>query len=265
MENHYDAFFQELKSFIVDLGIEKQKDVQGCNSEEIKQIEDKFGDLPLAYKTYLKVIGRNFLFNFFDAEQFSYSDYEDIQEFASEFFENINFYSGRKIIPIAHRRYDYLRIIFLDEEKDNPDLWELFDSHKEEKIPVSSNQTLTELMVSYFQMALLNHSYSFNFVSEKDLLKNPKLIKKRYKCWFAALDEKKLYIDNCNTTNTDIKKLHKVFLNYYDCKVTPIYEELDEYIAQKAKSHVVMEGLDKNASGYPGRNLIQKIIRFLKV
>ncbi|RKR10765.1 hypothetical protein C8C82_2758 [Flavobacterium sp. 81] len=59
MSNIYKDFFREVKCFIVELGIDGNK-VAGCSEEEINQIEQEYGKLPLAYKEYLAEIGKKF-------------------------------------------------------------------------------------------------------------------------------------------------------------------------------------------------------------
>lgn len=227
--NIYREFFEELKKFIIDLGIEKEEKVQGCTDEEIQQIEEQFGKLPLAYKEYLQTIGRKFLFSFFDAEQFSYEDYEDIQEFTNEVIESTNFTSDKKFIPISHRRYEYLRFIYLETGEENPLIWYLVEDPDEDEgevNPIPSERNLTETMIVFFSATLRNHPFSFNWVTDEEEKENPNVIEDRFTKWLLGLNKVKNELQKTN--NPLIIDLHEIFLNYYDINKESIDEELDQ-------------------------------------
>ena len=238
MENNvYSEFFKELIKFILELDIEKEEKVKGCTDEEIKQIEEQFGKLPLAYKEYLKSIGRKFLWSFFDAEQFSYEDYGDIQNFSRQVIESINFVSDKKFIAISHRRYDYLRIIYTNENNEDPQLFYLVDDPEDDEVnPIPSKQTLTGLMMSFFAATLRNHIFTFNSVTDEDLNNDPNIVHNRYINWFQQNELLKKYIDNSQIKNEYVKLLYDTFLDYYNPNKDVIKLKLAQYrnaIAEK--------------------------------
>jgi len=216
MENNiYHEFFEELKKFLLDLGIENEEKVKGCTDEEIQQIEEQFGKLPLAYKEYLKIIGRKFLWSFFDAEQFSYEDYKDIQKFMKRVIKTTNFVSDKKFIPISHRRYEYLRLIYTDGNNDDPELFYLVEYPYEDEVnPIPSEKNLTKTMIAFFRSTLKNYPFSFFWVTEEEKNENSNVVEDRYLKWLLGLN--KIKNELTKTNNPLINELHNVFMTYYN-------------------------------------------------
>jgi hypothetical protein len=274
MENNiYREFFEELKMFILNLGIEKEEKVQGCTEDEIQQIEEQFGELPLAYKEYLKTIGRKFLFSFFNAEQFSYEDYEDIQEFTNEVIENTNFASDKKLLPISHRRYEYVRFIYLETGEDDPLIWYLVEDPDEDEgevNPIPSEKNLTEIMTIFFSATLRNHPFSFNWVTDEEEKENPNIIEDRFTKWLLALHKIKNELKKTN--NPLINDLHEIFLNYYDINKESDEEELDQkeptelHKDEKYTTYTQINNTSSSGIKYkpqPEDGLIDKLLRFM--
>ncbi len=71
MSNIYQDYFETLKYYLLELKIEVEK-TKSCTEQEVKSLEYIYGPLPLAYKEYLKSIGKKMLFIFMDGENMSY-------------------------------------------------------------------------------------------------------------------------------------------------------------------------------------------------
>ncbi|WP_419700522.1 SMI1/KNR4 family protein [Mucilaginibacter sp. NFX135] len=224
MDDKYTVFFDEVKKIILGLGIETRKDVEGCTKNEIIEIESKFGKLPLAYKAYLKSFGRNFLFSFFDGEQFSYDDYDDISEFVSDTFERENFEITRPFMPISHYRYDYFRFIYLDEiQNENPKVWIYVPyAQKDEENPQTTGNRFTDIILSFFRGTLMNHTASFHWVSPDEKSMNENIVQDRYKDWARKIISVIDYINavaNINSSSTEnefVKDIHKTLQSYFE-------------------------------------------------
>ncbi len=211
----YKDFFDEVKRFIIELDIEKENDVQGCTDEEIQSVEHQYGILPLAYKMYLKSFGRKFLFHFFDGEQFSYKDFDDIQEFAKKVITSTNFKLDKPIFPISHYRYQYFTFFYLN-EKDDPEVWifEEFPDEGDENVRLSS-ASFTDTIISFFKRTLHQHPFGFHFVSEEEKNKDKNIIKNRFLKWSRALIGNDKYIKGFKSENNLIADLHDVFREYF--------------------------------------------------
>lgn len=214
MSNLYKDFFKELKYFIVELGIDENK-VAGCSEEEIKQIEQEHGELPLAYKEYLAEIGKKFLFEFFDGEQFSYQDYEDIREHVNDTLEETKFKFEKEIFPISHYRYEYFTF-FYKGESDNPKVWLYKEYTQENEMnPKLMEGKFTDTIIMFFERILVNKTAGFHWVTAEEEKNNKNIIEDRYIKWFSSLFKMKNWIDNSKSDNQLVKKLHYSFLEYY--------------------------------------------------
>lgn len=262
MENIYADFFSELKHFLIELGIDKKEEIIGCTESEILLIEEKAEtELPVAYKEYLKSIGKYFLFEFFDAEQMSYDDFEDINEYVNDALEETNYKFDKKFFPISHRRYDYFRFIYLN-ESDNPDVW-FFDEYPDNGIHIeNSKQNFTKMILNFFSQILINKPFGFSWVSEEDEKKNKNIIRDRYLNWFKSLLELKQRIENSKNDNRLILELHKRFISY----LTPenertAIEELKKYnkTTMPNKGYKTMAAEVKNDKTEPKSNFWSKL------
>lgn len=175
------------------------------------------------------------MWSFFDAEQFSYEDYEDITEFASETFEELNFKPHKKILPVAHRRYDYLRFIYED-DKEDPEMWILLPyPDKNEENPYNSKWNLTDTLISYLKSSLHYRWGTFHFVNSEDVKKNPDLIRDRYIEWQKDLVTVKAHLDILQTKNEYVIKLKDSFLEYYYANEDFVNQDIKKVWQEKEK------------------------------
>lgn len=213
-ENKYHDFFSELKYFIIELGIDIQK-IVGCSDHEIVSIENKIGTvLPEAYKEYLKSIGKKFLFEFFDAEQMSFEDYDDIEEYVNDALTETGFTFEREIFPISHRRYDFFRFFYLN-GSDNPEIWFFDEYPKDGEHAQNSGQTFVQMILVFFSQALSNQTAGFYWVTEQETKKNKNIVRDRYLKWFEANLKLKDRIRETHTDNPFVLELYKTFNDYF--------------------------------------------------
>ncbi|REC44637.1 SMI1/KNR4 family protein [Chryseobacterium pennipullorum] len=234
-ENIYKDFFSELKYFLTELGIDQQK-IAGCSDTEILSIEDRLGtQLPEAYKEYLKSIGKKFLFEFFDAEQMSFEDYEDINEYVTETLMETGFSFEKEAFPISHRRYDYFRFFYLN-ESENPDIW-FFDEYPQNgEHTEKSGQTFVQMILIFFSQALTNQTAGFHWVSEEETERNENVVRDRYLKWFEANVKLKDRTRTANTDNPFVIELYERFSTYFSPEnEKAATEELKKYKHKSTK------------------------------
>lgn len=212
-DNIYADFFSELKHFLIVLDIDSEQ-IAGCSDEQIMAIEQRIGNiLPTSYKDYLKSMGRNCLFDFFDAEQMSFEDYEDIDEYVSRTLSQVNFTFEREFFPISHRRYDFFRFFYLN-ESDNPDIW-FFDEYPQNgEHTENSGQTFIQMILIFFSEILNNKTAGFHWASDEDIKNNENIVRDRYLQWFEANLKLKDHILQMKTDNPFILELYERFNAY---------------------------------------------------
>lgn len=254
-ENRYHDFFSELKYFIIELGIDHGK-IVGCSDHEIASIESRIGTaLPEAYKEYLKSVGKKFLFEFFDAEQMSFEDYDDINEYVTNTLTETGFTFEREVFPISHRRYDFFRFFYLN-ESDNPDIW-FFDEYPEDgKHTQNSRQTFVQMILDFFSQALSNQTAGFHWVTSEETKKNENIVRDRYLKWFEANLKLKNRTRETHTDNSFVLELYKTFNAYFSpANERTALEELGKYKNNTAKNNsdkVTAEPENKKTSVKPG-------------
>ncbi|WP_316830945.1 SMI1/KNR4 family protein [Pedobacter aquatilis] len=216
MENIYKDFFTALKKLIIELNIEEEFNIKGCTDEEIELLEKRYETLPLAYIEYLKSMGKESLWHFFDGEEISYEDLDDLNEFANKKIKKSGINITRKILAISHYRYDYFTFFYLNERHKNPDpkIWMFDPSQNLKKIKLSEN-AFTDMILFFLERSLKNHPNGFYFVSEEDKRKNPNVIKSRFFEWFTAVKKKYNEVVNINSENLLINDLNIKIINYY--------------------------------------------------
>ena len=236
MDNQYNFFFDEIKEFLIFLGIEKKDVICGCSKDEIRAVENKFGILPVGYKAYLESFGRNSLSSFFDGAQFSYDDYDDINEFVKDTLENEHFEITRPYIPIGHRRYDYFYFFYLDQpQEDDPILWWYNPYVNDDKEnPTTAQRRLTDLILSHFRDTLHDFPAGFHFVDKKETDEN--IIRRRYENWARKIVSVVDYINSYTTENKLIEKIHDILLSYFDSQKATILELAKSYTEPQMKA-----------------------------
>lgn len=252
MDSQFKPFFNEIKYFITFLEIEKAVDAVGCSKDEIKEIETKFGKLPIAYKAYLESFGQKFLFSFFDGAQFSYSDYEDIDQFVKQTFKTDKFEIKRPYIAIGHRRYEYFYFFYLDEPMENdPILWWYTEyTEDDEENPTTGQQKFTSFILAHFEEALNNHPAGFHFVDINETDKN--IIKRRYESWARKIVGIVDYLNFYHTENILVKNVHDIFLTYFNSQKTGIlnlaksYTEFELKTSENKNNIVKKQGEDQS-------------------
>jgi hypothetical protein len=217
MNNIYKDFFDLLKIYLDELEIDKNEyEISGCTEEEIKKIEKKHGNIPLAYREYLKSIGKDFLFQFMDAEDMSYKNLNHIWNFGKEVFKNNKTKIEKQNIVISERRNECISFIYLNED-DDPKVWIISkywnDKDDDENLTVRAN-SFTELILYFFSQTLRNQTYGFHFVNSEEKSKNN--VKDKYIKWAKGLAKIKELTTNYNGDNKLIINLNDLFLNYYD-------------------------------------------------
>lgn len=254
MDNKYIFFFQEVRKFIIDLGIEKEADVVGCTTEEIEEIENQFGKLPLTYKVYLETFGRNFLFSFFDGEHFSYNDYEDINKFVKRTLRDDNFEITRPFIAISHYHYEYFSFIYLDENKnDNPKVWSYQSDYDEDsENPKIAEDRFTDTILLFFKRALANRSASFHWVDANEENKN--IVQDRYVDWARKITQSVDYIYSSPTDNQLVKRIHQIVFSYF--------EPQKETIMKLAKGEINIGGDNGTGSSKKKKDIWNKIFKW---
>lgn len=231
MNNMYKEFFELLREHLLQLEIDKKHHgVERCSIEEVRQLEEKTGKLPLAYKEYLLSMGRTYLFEFMDAECMSFLDLDYAQEFGKEVFEKNKLRIERTHLVISERRNEYITFIYLD-EGDNPETWimsEYWGEGKGENL-ASRTKTFTELITVFFQRALRNFPYTFNWVTEEEKKKDEDIVEKRYMNWFRNLNTVAKRIEASQSDNELVKDFNKKFLEYYNLGKDNRNKMLSEY------------------------------------
>lgn len=217
MKNVYQEFFEVLKSYLLELGVEEKHDgIEGCSEAEIQSLENKVGKLPLAYRAYLKSIGKKFLFEFMDAEDMAFDDHDYIEEFAAEVFEENNLVIERPHLVISERRSEYISLIYLD-EGDNPKTWimsEYWDEEdKGDNLRVRTN-SFTDLMLGFFSSTLHYFPATFLFVTQEE----KKNVEKRFERYNKSQKKIAQQIRKSQTNNTIVKKLNEIFMSYYNAE-----------------------------------------------
>lgn len=223
--NIYKEYFDTLKYYLTILKIDNEKEISGCNEEDITKLKSSKENFPIAYEEYLRSIGNKFLFDFMDAENMSFEDLDYINKFANHVFEYNSLKLEKEYLVISERRHDYISLIFTDEE--NPKVWimsEYWDEKKGDNLSIRTD-SFTDLMNLFFRQTLRNHTASFHFVPSR--IKNTeKYIKNKYLEWSDAVQEIKLSIKNNHVNNPLINKLNEEFLNYYHLNVN-LFNELE--------------------------------------
>ncbi|RKR10766.1 hypothetical protein C8C82_2759 [Flavobacterium sp. 81] len=225
---------------------------------------------------------KNFLFEFFDGEQFSYQDYEDIREHVNDTLEETKFKFEKDIFPISHYRYDYFTFFYKD-ESDNPKVW-LYKQYvqENEKNPKLMETQFTDTIIMFFQRILVNKTAGFHWVTAEEEKNNKNIVEDRYIKWFSSLFKMKKWIENSKSDNVLVKKLHYSFSEYYLRNENQIVAELQKkrilttsgILIQKEvvkKTNNQEEGKEaeikkssKNIEQQE-RNLIEKLLKFFKV
>jgi hypothetical protein len=257
MDDKYSIFFREVSNFIIDLGIEKKADVEGCTPDDIVQIENQFGKLPLAYKSYLETFGRNFLFSFFDGEQFSYKDYEDINEFVQETLERDgNFKIVRPFIAISHYRYEYFSFIYLDGvENDNPKVWS-YEPYPEEgsENPKIAEDKFTDTILLFFKKSLENRAATFHWVTADEV--NQNIIQERYVDWAGKIIRTVDYINTFPTENQFLRRVHGIIFSYF--------EQQKDTLIKLAQGKIAAEKDDDLSPVKRNKNIWNRILKWFK-
>ncbi|MBA5630541.1 SMI1/KNR4 family protein [Moheibacter lacus] len=260
MSNIYREYFETLKNYLLILKIDANKEICGCNDDEIKKLESEKGKIPLAYEEYLRSIGKKFLFQFMDAENMAFEDLEYINEFADEVFTNNSQKFEKSIFVISERRNDYISLIYADEE--NPKVWimsEYWDEENGENLSLRTS-SLTDLMNVFFEQTLRNHPFSFHFVSE-EVVDTKKHIKDLYTDWFNNILKVKQYIEDTKYStheNSLIVHLNYILLDYYELNRSEINKILnpEQYIPNQTES-IDNETTKKD-------NIIQRVLKMFK-
>ncbi|MFK7946921.1 MAG: SMI1/KNR4 family protein [Saprospiraceae bacterium] len=231
MNNVYKEFFEVLKSYLVELGIEeKHKGIEGCSKAEIQALEKRVGQLPLAYKEFLSSIGKQFLFEFMDAEDMAFDDLDYIEEFGKEVFEENKLVIERPYMVISERRNEYISLIYLDSD-DNPKVWimtEYWDDNDDGENLVVRTESFTDLILAFFSQMLGYYTAGFHFVTAEDQ-KDEDVIKKRYMKWYKSLVKIEKQIEENQTDNPFIKELNERLLGYYLPSKPFILDELADF------------------------------------
>ncbi|WP_299365891.1 SMI1/KNR4 family protein [Winogradskyella sp.] len=243
MNNIYKDFFITLNEYLITLEIDKKhKGIEGCSIQEIESIEKRKGNLPLAYKEYLKSIGKKFLFEFMDAENMAFDDLDYIEQFGKEVFETNQLKMERPFMVISERRNDYITLIYLD-EGDNPKTWimsEYWDSEQKVENLEIRTDSFTDLILGFFQQSLINFPFTFNFVTEEEKKEDKDVVKKRYINWFKNLKSIEEEINlNGSKNNLLIKKLNTKFLDYYRPNEATINTELNNFYNQSPDNRIM--------------------------
>lgn len=263
MNNIYKEFFTALKEYLITLEIDKEHEgIEGCSNQEIESIEKRKGNLPIAYKEYLKSIGKKFLFEFMDAEDMAFDDLDYIEQFGKEIFETNQLKMKRPFMVISERRNDYITLIYLD-EGDNPKTWimsEYWDEEKGENLEIRTD-SFTDLFLVFFKQSLINFPFTFNWVTEEDR-KDKDVVKKRYMNWFRNLQSIEERINSNNSNNTLVKELNAKFLDYYLPSKATILEELNSFNKPKKTTNEV-QNIDNMSQQSPNKNE-NKIIKWIK-
>jgi len=229
--NIYHDFFQTLKKYLEILEIDKKHNgIYPCTNEEVKYLKLKYKNIPLAYEEYLMSIGKQFLFEFMNAENMSYDGLEYADEFSKEVFEDNNVNINRQILVISERRNDYVSFIYLD-ENDNPPIWIIshyVNEEDREKNLAKRKNKFTDLFLSFFNDTLNDFPATFSFVTENEINENENIVRDRYMNWFRNLLEVKKTIDNATENNLLVNELNNVFLNYFIPGEETIKNELAE-------------------------------------
>ena len=223
--SNYKVFFETLKGYLVELGVDKNN-IEGCTNEEIFTIENRLGNLPLAYKEYLSNIGKKFLFEFMDAEDMAFEDLEYIENFAKEVFRENKLKIERPYIVISERRNDYITLIYLD-EGDNPTTWVMSEFwHGDSSDLVIRTDTFIDLIIIFFLQTLLYFPASFYFVTKEEQ-KDEDVVKKRYSKWYRGLKKIRESIKENSENNEFLKKLNSRFLSFYHTNEKLINQQLN--------------------------------------
>ncbi len=267
MNNIYKDFFTTLNEYLITLEIDKKhKGIEGCSTQEIESIEKRKGNLPIAYKEYLKSIGKKFLFEFMDAEDMAFDDLDYIEQFGKGIFETNKLKMERPFMVISERRNDYITFIYLD-EGDNPKTWimsEYWDEEEKGENLEIRTDSFTDLILSFFQQSLINFPFTFNWVTEEDK-KDKDVVKKRYMNWFRNLQSIEEKINSNSSNNTLVKQLNSKFLEYYLPSKNTIIEELNSFNKTNYKKTISnkIQYIDNLSQQNPNKNE-NKIVKWIK-
>lgn len=241
MSNIYKEYFDTLKIYLTILKIDAERVITGCSEDEINILKNKNTVIPLAYEEYLRSIGKNFLFEFMDAENMSYEGLDYINEFANEVFQNNSLTLDKEYLVISERRNDYISLIYTDEK--NPKVWimsEYWDENDGENLSIRSDNFI-DLINKFFKNSLLNQTATFHFVST-EIKDTEKYIKNKYHDWSKGLYEIKSLIDKNSTGNYLIYQLNEYFMEYYSVNEKNILDE----IKSSKKIHFEAEKTDNS-------------------
>lgn len=261
MNNIYNEFFTTLKEYLVTLEIDKKhKGIEGCSSQEIESIEKRKGNLPIAYKEYLKSIGKKFLFEFMDAEDMAFDELDYIEQFGEKVFKTNQFKMERPYMVISERRNEYITLIYLD-KGDNPKTWimsKYWDEKEKGKNLEIRTDSFTDLILVFFQQSLINFPFTFNWVTEEDQ-KDKDVVEKRYINWFRNLQSIEEKIKSNSSKNTLVKQLNDKFLDYYLPSKSTIIEELN-----KSNFGTTINNVKNTDNIAPQNSNKNKIIQWIK-
>lgn len=219
----YKDFFQELKKLIIDLDLLgrhfEYKDKLGwCTEEEVEKLEEEIGKLPLAYREYLLSIGKNYLFLYFDAENYFWESREYRKKLADKILterglSKTNNRFKKKYFEIGHGRMDqYFAYIYLDE--DDPLIWIVTDYAGEK---ISHIGKFTDFILKGFNFSLIHKTTDMQWgLTQEELAKHPNYIRDKFSEFNKNLDIVNNYIKSRkNTNNKLILELYESFEWYY--------------------------------------------------
>ena len=212
MNNIYKEYFETLKKYLIILETDKNK-IIGCNDKSIGILSQKYGKLPLAYEEFMRSIGGRILFEFMDAEDMSYENLDELDNFYNEVFENNINEISKNYIPVSERYRDYITLISKNEE--NPKVWtteNCYGIKKGEKLKIVHNSFI-EMINIFFKHYLNNNLYNYYFVPSK-IKNSEKYIKKKVSAYMKSLNQIKIIIGINDKKNILVKELNIIILEY---------------------------------------------------
>lgn len=216
--NDYKGFFEHLKSYIVELDLHRNLgEVEGCTDKEIQGLEANFGSLPLAYKEFLKKIGKTNLSSFFDAESIGYEDLDYIQEFKEEVFSENNFEPKKPLFVFSERRNEIISFFYLN-KNENPQVWIMslfWDEDKNGENIAVRYENFTDMFIHFFEFILNHHHFDFNFVPAS-VDDKESYVNNKYADWVERLKNKyKKISEKKKSNNLHINRLDNYFMEYF--------------------------------------------------